>query len=92
MKGVDLKRWCSKDRQSSSRVAVRMGGRYGHTAIEPVAATPSVSSAAGSRRNRTPVTRSNVNSRGYGASNGSHDGSHSPNSSTPTSHSTTCSR
>ena len=55
VKGVDLKRWCSKDRQSSSRVAVRMGGCYGHTAIEPVAATPSVSSAAGSRRNRTPA-------------------------------------
>ena len=28
VKGVDLKRWCSKDRQSSSRVAVRMGGRH----------------------------------------------------------------
>lgn len=77
MKGVDLKRSRSKDRPSNSHVAVRMGGHFGHTAIELVAATPSVFSAAGSPRNRTPVTRSTVNSSSYVASDGSHDGSRS---------------
>jgi hypothetical protein len=85
-------RWCSKDRQSNSRVADPAVSGCGRIASGPAAATRSGSSGAGLPRSRMRVMHSSASSSGCDVSDASRAGSRSPNSWRRTSRSTTRNR